>query len=344
MKESKKAKRKVNAARRNKIIHYVSAVLGLLILVAGFLDLVIASDPDLAFMCSIFTLIPLGISILLELNVVLLRPTKRGRIEGAIFAAGYLIILLIGLFAEVDLYFYSLFPAVGYIALKAFRIAWSLWTEREGKKRIVFSIVTLLIAGGLITFACFNYSNLTTLFSFIGFFFIIEGFGHILLSIASGFDGKKLVRVMVRTHAGEILLGLLLVLMGASVALFYAEDGMGSFGDALWYCFCLVTTIGLGDFTSVTFLGRVISVIVGIYGIIVVAVITSVIVNMYGESEKERQEKQALQQAKEDGEGAERPVEEAEHQADGATNPDEGVANPDDEGVNGPEEMKPEDK
>ncbi len=44
-----------------------------------------------------------------------------------------------------------------------------------------------------------------------------------------------------------------------------------------------MTTIGFGDITATTGIGRLLSVILGIYGIIVVALITSVIVNFYNE-------------------------------------------------------------
>ena len=48
----------------------------------------------------------------------------------------------------------------------------------------------------------------------------------------------------------------------------------------------MVTTIGFGDVTVSSFLGRLISVVLGVYGIIVVALITSIIVNFYGEIKK----------------------------------------------------------
>ena len=65
---------------------------------------------------------------------------------------------------------------------------------------------------------------------------------------------------------------------------------MENFNDALWYCFAIVTTIGFGDLTAVTDFGRILSVILGIYGIVVVALITSIIVNFYGEMKKDGDE------------------------------------------------------
>ena len=61
---------------------------------------------------------------------------------------------------------------------------------------------------------------------------------------------------------------------------------IGSFKNAMWYCFAIVTTIGFGDISATTDFGRILSVILGVYGIIVVALITSIIVNFYGEMKR----------------------------------------------------------
>ena len=61
-----------------------------------------------------------------------------------------------------------------------------------------------------------------------------------------------------------------------------------TFGDGLWYSFATVTTIGFGDITATSNIGRVLTVFLGIYGIIVVAVITSIIVNFYNETAGKR--------------------------------------------------------
>ena len=91
---------------------------------------------------------------------------------------------------------------------------------------------------------------------------------------------KKIIR---KTYAAEILFGIVLLIVAFSLVFPYLEEGITTFNDALWYCFAIVTTIGFGDFSAVTPIGRLLSVILGIYGIIVVALITSIIVNFYGE-------------------------------------------------------------
>ena len=103
------------------------------------------------------------------------------------------------------------------------------------------------------------------------------------------FDMQTLKKIFRKTYAAEILFGIVLLIIAISLVLPYVEDGIPSFEDALWYCFAIVTTIGFGDFAAVTTLGRILSVILGIYGVIVVALITSIIVNFYGEVKSEEE-------------------------------------------------------
>ena len=95
-----------------------------------------------------------------------------------------------------------------------------------------------------------------------------------------------LLNIIRETYVLEILLGLLLMIIACSSIMSTLEPNMENYGDALWYCFALVTTIGFGDISATTLVGRVLSVFLGIYGIVVVAIITSVIVNFYGEMKR----------------------------------------------------------
>ncbi len=91
-------------------------------------------------------------------------------------------------------------------------------------------------------------------------------------------------KILRKTYAAEILFGMVLLITAFSIILPKFELNIPTFGDALWYCFAIVTTIGFGDLTAVTLPGRIISVILGLYGLIVVALITSIIVNFYNET------------------------------------------------------------
>lgn len=112
------------------------------------------------------------------------------------------------------------------------------------------------------------------------FYYIAQiAFSRIKLDVLN-----KIVR---KTYAAEILFGMLMLIVAFSIVLPQFEEGIPTFSDALWYCFAIVTTIGFGDFTAATIPGRAISIILGCYGIIVVALITSIIVNFYGETKND---------------------------------------------------------
>lgn len=110
---------------------------------------------------------------------------------------------------------------------------------------------------------------------------------HVAAVAFSRINFRALQKVLRKTYAVEVFFGMLLLIVAFSVLLNSAEEGINSFEDALWYCFAIVTTIGFGDITATSSLGRVLSVILGIYGIIVVSLITSVIVNFYNEVKDE---------------------------------------------------------
>lgn len=83
------------------------------------------------------------------------------------------------------------------------------------------------------------------------------------------------------TGADVVFYGFLAVYVAAALLLPLFEPGIPRFGDALWYLFVSFTTIGFGDFVAVTVVGRLITVAVALYGILVVALATGVIVGFY---------------------------------------------------------------
>ena len=124
--------------------------------------------------------------------------------------------------------------------------------------------------------------------------YILEAFlilvGAILGTLSFVFGRIKvgmLMDIVRQTYAAEIIGGLVLLIFVFSFMLMIFEKNITSYGDALWYCFAIVTTIGFGDIAATSLIGRVMSVILGVYGIVVVALITSIIVAFYGELKKD---------------------------------------------------------
>ncbi len=101
---------------------------------------------------------------------------------------------------------------------------------------------------------------------------------------------KLLLDILVKTHTLDVIICLLAFIIAFSFILPIVEESIPTFWDAMWYCFAVITTIGFGDFAATGLIGRILTVILGIYGIVVVAILTSVIVNFYNEVSKEKRD------------------------------------------------------
>ena len=158
----------------------------------------------------------------------------------------------------------------------------SIVTNHRLRNLVINLIVIFLLGWSLVEM--YNSKDLL-------FFVMLVVVMHSLISILSvafaRINLKSLGKVIRETYAAEIMGGLLLVIFAFSYIFTTVEPNLNTLGDALWYCFAIVTTIGFGDITATTLVGRMLSVILGMYGIVVVALITSVIVNYYGEMKRE---------------------------------------------------------
>ncbi|MBQ2681228.1 MAG: two pore domain potassium channel family protein [Eggerthellaceae bacterium] len=70
------------------------------------------------------------------------------------------------------------------------------------------------------------------------------------------------------------------------VALF--EPNVNGFANSLWFMFQVVSTIGLGDFTATSFVGRAAAVVLSVYSVFFLALITGVVVSFCSERMRAR--------------------------------------------------------
>ncbi len=82
-------------------------------------------------------------------------------------------------------------------------------------------------------------------------------------------------RVIVYTACGAVL-----IVYAASLAIIdlegdHPESNISTFGDALWWSFTTVTTVGYGDLSPVTGWGRLVAVVLMIGGISLVGIVTA---------------------------------------------------------------------
>lgn len=80
-----------------------------------------------------------------------------------------------------------------------------------------------------------------------------------------------------------IIMSFLMFIFVDALVILLAEPGITSYGDALWYCYVVMATIGFGDIIAVTFVGRIASVLITIYALFVFAMATGVVVNFHSQ-------------------------------------------------------------
>lgn len=88
-------------------------------------------------------------------------------------------------------------------------------------------------------------------------------------------------RVLRETGASRFWFAFLIQFFASGVIIWLREPDFHSYGDALWYLYAVVTTIGFGDLVAQHMLSRILSVLLSITAAVVIALITGVIVNYF---------------------------------------------------------------
>ncbi len=81
--------------------------------------------------------------------------------------------------------------------------------------------------------------------------------------------------------ADKIIFGYIAWFFLAAVPIWIWEPNINSYGDSLWFCFASATTIGYGDVSAVTIIGRIITIALSIYSLAVVAIFTAVVASFF---------------------------------------------------------------
>ena len=217
--------------------------------------------------------------------------------NGSAFRAIFMSLVNIGLgvlvfFAKYNIYIFSISAGIFALSIIISRILKLI--KKHTTRDIILNLILIAISVALAIgfFQRVDNDFISTVVLLECLFISICVIAEAVMVSFSQLKVSTFVNVIIRTFALEILLGLAALITGASLLLMHIEPAMPRFGDAIWYCFAVVTTIGFGDVVAVTPLGRVTTVILGIYGIIVVAVITSIIVNFYNETYGKRDAKE----------------------------------------------------
>ena len=188
------------------------------------------------------------------------------------------------LFADKNMYLFSIcggLYCISIIVSRIFRII-----QKHDVRNIVINalIIAFALFMSIGMFTSFSKNDITSVIVVESLFIAIVSFIEVFITALAQLKLKVLFKIVVRTYSLEVIFGLLTIMVAFSLVFMYYEPNIETFGDALWYSFAIVTTIGFGDITAETLIGRILSVILGVYGLVVVAILTSIIVNFYNET------------------------------------------------------------
>jgi voltage-gated potassium channel len=89
---------------------------------------------------------------------------------------------------------------------------------------------------------------------------------------------KLLYYILKTTGLTNVLASFLIFFFISATIIWLVDPNVKSFVDAIWFCVAVVTTIGFGDIVVTNIVARIVTIILALYGILVIAVITGVIV------------------------------------------------------------------
>ena len=234
----------------------------------------------------------IGLAVLSQiLNQILLflkYENKKDKLRILIVCSIYIVAAVLGFLSRSN---YVLFYIATFLVAAAMSANQFLTISKEKTKRgfitnILLGVVFAMLAAAVLFSIDKNDFIYISLVS--AFLLLFSSLRRLLLPSLKYEKMKLLLNILVKTHAFDALVGLMAFIIAFSFMIPVVEPNITNFWDAMWYCFTVVTTIGFGDFYATTVVGRILTVVLGIYGIVVVAILTSVVVNFYNEVSKNK--------------------------------------------------------
>lgn len=266
------------------VLNLIIAV-GAMALSAVLTSQVMAESVD-AKKVSLFFGITIASQILFQMLLFIVKDNAKDKLRAVIVGGVYVVAMLM---AFISYKHYTLPYVATVLVVIAMALNQFLQIGKDGTTRsnitniLVGLMLTMLAVAIIVEIKEANVNNIPLVAVLL---FLFVSFRKILFPTLKLEKIKLLFNILVKTHTIDVIVCLVSIMIAFSFILQRFEEKINNFWDAMWYCFTVITTIGFGDFYATSLWGRILTVILGIYGIVVVAIITSVVVNYYNEVTK----------------------------------------------------------
>lgn len=219
---------------------------------------------------------------------------KKDMIRISIIALLFIVAAILAFISNTGNYLFFIISSFVFILALSINRFLMITKNKEAKWNITNGLLGLLFFGMAILLII-DLSNVFLIANIVvildSLIMLLMSFEKVILPTIKFEKIKVLFNILNVTHTLDILICLLGLMIAFSFVFPMVEENITSFWDGLWYSFAVITTIGFGDFVAQTAIGRVLTVILGLYGIVIVAIITSVIVNFYNAVSDKKTEK-----------------------------------------------------
>lgn len=275
-----KKKEKKTQSRADNVYLVINLVLAIASLVLSLLlsgEILAGNQPQV----STFLGIVIIIQVVFQLLLFMVYKKAKDRIRILLVGLVYIAAVILAFMAKDN---YILFYVANALVVIAMGLDQFMLTEKEKTKSgLITNILLGIILTALAVAILLNITEENKLYiSYVTvILFLLSAFRKLLFPSLRFGKIRLFVDILIRTHALDVFVGLVAFIIAFSFMFPMVEPTITTFWDGMWYSFAVVTTIGFGDFAATTLVGRILTVVLGIYGIVVVAIMTSVIVNFY---------------------------------------------------------------
>jgi len=280
--------------KKKNAAYYIAFVSGILAIVFCFTSIGLSVSNNFVALYTLFiAIVLLGVNrIGLHLSIF-----KKNMIENIFVTCFIFVIALLVSLTKYSIYFLTSALFCYCLTIIGFRIL--KLKEDHSIQSIVFNVLCIILSF-LMSFVFFfpaiyakhatSVSNSNFIVMCFSIIIIFSSSKNLIFPYHHFLKLNVVSRIIKKSLVNEILMALIILIILCSVYFTVVEPNITSYVDSLWYSFSVITTIGFGDVSVVTTFGRILSVVLGICGIVVVALVTSFIVNFYNEMNKKRDE------------------------------------------------------
>ena len=280
--------------KKKSAAYYIAFISGILAIVFCFTSIGLSVSNNFVALYTLFVSITL-----LGVNRIGLHLSnfKKNIIENIFVTCFIFVIALLVSFTKYSIYFLTSALFCYCLTIIGFRIL--KLKEDHSTQSIIFNVLCIILSF-LMSFVFFfpaiyakhatSVSNSNFIVMCFSFIIIVSSSKNLIFPYHHFLKLDVVSRIIKKSLVYEILMILIILIILCSVYFTVVEPNITSYVDSLWYSFSVITTIGFGDVPVVTTFGRILSVILGISGIVVVALVTSFIVNFYNEMSRRRDE------------------------------------------------------